>query len=41
MGYLYDTHFHLDLQKNKSEAIREIEEKQIYFIGNNLIYKGL
>lgn len=32
MGYLYDTHFHLDLQKNKSEAIREIEEKQIYTI---------
>ena len=32
MGYLYDTHFHLDLQKNKSGAIREIEEKQIYTI---------
>lgn len=32
MGNLYDTHFHLDLQKNRSEAIREIEEKQIYTI---------
>lgn len=32
MEYLYDTHFHLDLQKNRSAAIREIEEHQIYTI---------
>ena len=32
MEYLYDTHFHLDLQKNRVAAIREIEEHQIYTI---------
>ena len=32
MEHLYDTHFHLDLQKNLSAAIREIEEHQIYTI---------
>lgn len=32
MDYLYDTHYHLDLQKDRSAAIREIEEKQIYTI---------
>lgn len=30
--YLFDTHFHLDLQKDKSNAIREIEENSIYTI---------
>lgn len=32
MEYLYDTHFHLDLQKERVAAIREIEEKRIYTI---------
>ena len=32
MEHLYDTHFHLDLQKNRTTAIREIEEHQIYTI---------
>lgn len=32
MEHLFDTHFHLDLQKNKTEAIKEIEEKGIYTI---------
>lgn len=32
MEYLFDTHFHLDLQKNRVAAIRDIEEKQIYTI---------
>ena len=32
MEHLFDTHFHLDLQKNRSSSIREIEEKQIYTI---------
>lgn len=32
MEYLYDTHFHLDLQKGRDAAIREIEEHQIYTI---------
>lgn len=32
MEYLYDTHFHLDLQKDRDAAIREIEEHQIYTI---------
>lgn len=32
MEHLYDTHFHLDLQKNLSAAILEIEEHQIYTI---------
>ncbi|KGN99754.1 hydrolase [Porphyromonas macacae] len=32
MEYLYDTHFHLDLQKDRVAAIREIEEHQIYTI---------
>lgn len=32
MDYLYDTHYHLDLQKDRSAAIREIEEKQMYTI---------
>lgn len=30
MEHLYDTHFHLDLQKDRVAAIREIEEHQIY-----------
>lgn len=29
---LYDTHFHLDLQKDRAKTIREIEEYQIYTI---------
>ena len=32
MEQLYDTHFHLDLQKDRANAIREIEEHQIYTI---------
>ncbi len=32
MEHLYDTHFHLDLQKDRSAAIREIEDNQIYTI---------
>lgn len=32
MEYLYDTHFHLDLQKDRTVAIREIEEHRIYTI---------
>ena len=32
MEYLYDTHFHLDLQKDRAAAIREIEEHRIYTI---------
>lgn len=32
MEHLYDTHFHLDLQKNHAATIREIEENQIYTI---------
>lgn len=30
--HLYDTHFHLDLHKNRGDVIREIEESQIYTI---------
>lgn len=32
MERLYDTHFHLDLQKDREAAIREIENNQIYTI---------
>ena len=32
MEHLFDTHFHLDLQKDRAAAIRNIEEKQIYTI---------
>jgi TatD DNase family protein len=32
MEQLYDTHFHLDLQKDRAKAVREIEEHQIYTI---------
>ena len=32
MEHLYDTHFHLDLQKDRTATIREIEENQIYTI---------
>jgi len=32
MEHLYDTHFHLDLQKDRSAVIREIEQNQIYTI---------
>ncbi len=32
MDYIYDTHYHLDLQKDRFSAIREIEEKQVYTI---------
>ena len=32
MNHLYDTHFHLDLQKDITATIREIEENQIYTI---------
>lgn len=32
MEHLFDTHFHLDLQKNKADVIKEIEEKGIYTI---------
>ena len=30
MEHLFDTHFHLDLQKDRAAAIRDVEEKQIY-----------
>ena len=29
MEHLFDTHFHLDLQKDRAAAIRDVEEKQI------------
>lgn len=32
MEYLYDTHFHLDLHKDRWGVIREIEESKIYTI---------
>lgn len=32
MEHLFDTHFHLDLQKDCAEAIREIEENHVYTI---------
>ena len=32
MEHLFDTHFHLDLQNDRTAAIREIEEKQLYTI---------
>ena len=32
MEHLYDTHFHLDLQKDRAAAICDIEENQIYTI---------
>jgi TatD DNase family protein len=32
MEHLYDTHFHLDLQKDRSAVIREIEQNQVYTI---------
>jgi len=32
MHKLYDTHFHLDLQKSKDEALTEIEQNKIYTI---------
>ncbi len=32
MEHLYDTHFHLDLQKDRAAAVRNIEENQIYTI---------
>lgn len=32
MKHLFDTHFHLDLQKNQIEIIQEIEKSQIYTI---------
>lgn len=32
MNHLYDTHFHLDLQKDKQSAIDEIVRNQIYTI---------
>lgn len=32
MEHLYDTHFHLDLQKDCTATLREIEENQIYTI---------
>lgn len=32
MEYLFDTHFHLDLQKDRAIAIHEIEKRQIYTI---------
>ena len=32
MEHLYDTHFHLDLQKDRSAVIREIEQNQVYVI---------
>lgn len=45
MNYLYDTHFHLDLQKDRVAAIREIEENRIYTIAvtnlPDLYRKGL
>ena len=45
MNYLFDTHFHLDLQKDRVAAIREIEENRIYTIAvtnlPDLYRKGL
>lgn len=32
MEHLYDTHYHFDLQKERSAVIREIERSQIYTI---------
>lgn len=32
MGHLFDTHFHLDLHKNRTSVIHDLEEKQIYTI---------
>lgn len=32
MNYLFDTHFHMDLQKDRVAAIRQIEENRIYTI---------
>ncbi len=32
MAHLYDTHFHLDLQKDRAAAIKEIEDNQVYAI---------
>ena len=32
MEHLYDTHFHLDLHKDRWDVIREIEESKIYTI---------
>ena len=32
MENLFDTHFHLDLQKDRAAAIRQIEELRIYTI---------
>lgn len=32
MANLYDTHFHFDLQKAKSDTLKEIEDNQIYTI---------
>lgn len=32
MANLYDTHFHLDLQKSKGEVLKEIENNHIYTI---------
>ena len=32
MENLFDTHFHLDLQKDRAAAIRQIEEQRIYTI---------
>lgn len=32
MEHLFDTHFHLDLQKDRAAAIRDVEENQIYTI---------
>ncbi|MDR1881880.1 MAG: TatD family hydrolase [Prevotella sp.] len=32
MVNLYDTHFHLDLQKSRNEAVEEIERNKIYTI---------
>lgn len=45
MEHLFDTHFHLDLQKDRVASIREIEEHQIYTIAvtnlPDLYRKGL
>lgn len=45
MNYLFDTHFHLDLQKDRVAAIRQIEENRIYTIAvtnlPDLYRKGL
>ena len=32
MEHLFDTHFHLEFQKDRAAAIRDVEEKQIYTI---------